>query len=185
MAITTNDEQLTPPFNLTLIDKEQQSCTELIELKNAVKLRVKRQHVKSQHKLWMIKSSRASSENNYKIYALSALQENLIQWYHGNLNHPGSLRMNVTIGQHFCWPKMIAQITEHVQKCPICQKSKVMAPRKYGLIPVDNRMRNNPWQRCYVDLIGLWNVNVEYPKGKVMWHKINALTCIDAATGYC
>ena len=46
-------------------------------------------------------------------------------------------------------------------------------------------MRNTPWKTVHVDLIGPWKVSVTYEDGRIKEHEIQALTCIDAATGFC
>ena len=101
MMINAEDEQLTPPFEFRRIDEEQRKCPELKELKKAVEKRVKQQIVSSDHTLWMIKSARGPPNEDYKIYVPVSLREDLMQWYHENLNHPGLSRMKMTIGQHF------------------------------------------------------------------------------------
>jgi hypothetical protein len=43
---------------------------------------------------------------------------------HYLLCHPGIIRTEETIGQHFYWPKMREQITNSISTCMICQTQK-------------------------------------------------------------
>ena len=54
----------------------------------------------------------------------TALQKEVIEWYHHYLSHPGINRTNETFGQHLWWPKMRMQITTSVRSCVICQRNK-------------------------------------------------------------
>ena len=41
-----------------------------------------------------------------KIVLPNMLQEEAVKWYHGVLMHPGKMRTDLTMGQHFAWKGM-------------------------------------------------------------------------------
>jgi hypothetical protein len=62
--------------------------------------------------------------NGKMIVVPQALTHHVTDWYHTVLCHPGINRAEESISQHLYWPKMRNQITNYVQSCPTCQKSK-------------------------------------------------------------
>jgi len=92
------------------------------------------------------------------IYVPVSLRGALTQWYHTSLQHPGIKRMQATIKEHFYWPGMDAAIDAVVRVCPVCQKCKITAVKKYGKIPLPTHRNYKPWEEVHVDLIGPWDV---------------------------
>ena len=45
-----------------------------------------------------------------KVYVPKEAQEDLSQWYHKSLQHPGIYRTTNTIKQHFGWPGLVVAI---------------------------------------------------------------------------
>eukprot|EP00957_Ditylum_brightwellii_P177644 13530708-Ditylum_brightwellii.AAC.1 len=48
-----------------------------------------------------------------KVWVPENCREELIEWYHKNLQHWGSNLMQHTIGTNFCWPGWTAQIARY------------------------------------------------------------------------
>ena len=107
-----------------------------------------------------------------------SLQEKVISWYHHYLQHPGSDRMEGTIGRVMYWHGMCAQIRRACKYCPRCQKSKGRK-RKYGHLP-PKEATVVPWETLHCDLIGPITIKAE--DGTEM--DFMCLTMIDAATGW-
>jgi hypothetical protein len=120
------------------------------------------------------------------IYLPVSLRGALMQWYHTSLQHPGIKRMQATIKESFYWPGMDAAIDAVVRACPVFQKCKITAFKKYGKIPLPTYRNYTPWEEVHVDLIGPWDVryNSTSVPGKTTIEKIQALTIIDKATGW-
>jgi Integrase zinc binding domain len=55
----------------------------------------------------------------------SDLFQEILDWYHVNLNHPGQDRTYKTISATFYTKNMEAQIRTYVNTCQICKKSKL------------------------------------------------------------
>ena len=50
----------------------------------------------------------------------SEMQNRVIQWYHHYLQHPGSTRLEETIGAVMYWKDMRKHIQRHTKYCPRC-----------------------------------------------------------------
>jgi len=114
---------------------------ELYGVEAAAQTNRKKIQMNNKYELWTMRSKRDNNplaSLDFKIYVPESLQAELIWRYHENLNHPGVSRMIATIGQHFRLPGMTSQIKEHVRKCPECQKAKITAAKKYGIVPKGN-----------------------------------------------
>ncbi len=107
-----------------------------------------------------------------------SLQSKVLSWYHHYLQHPGSDRMEGTIGAVMYWHGMSAQIRRMCKFCPRCQKAKTRK-RKYGHVP-PKEATVVPWQTLHCDLIGPTTIKAK--DGKEM--DFMCLTMIDAATGW-
>ena len=124
---------------------------------------------------------------NGKIVIPKLLQQRAIDWYHLNLCHPGRVRTEETIRQHFTFPRLSQMVADTVKKCPTCQKTK-RSYQKYGYLPV-KVAESQPWEKVCVDLVGPYDIipktKSKKKKGKdkkelVLW----AITMIDPATGW-
>jgi hypothetical protein len=114
---------------------------------------------------------------NDKIVIPLALQRRATEWYHLYLLHPGETRMELTMGQHYCWKGMRNTIQQVCKACAICKTTKVRNS-KYGLLPPKNP-EAIPWHTLCIDLIGPYKFGDE--KNLVQLH---CLTMIDPATGW-
>ena len=108
----------------------------------------------------------------------ASLQMKVLSWYHHYLQHPGTDRMEGTIGSIMYWHGMSQQIRKMCKTCPRCQKAKARK-RKYGHVPPKEAVIL-PWQTLHCDLIG--PVELRAKDGTVM--DFMCLTMIDAATGW-
>ena len=113
-----------------------------------------------------------------KIVVPTDLQQNVIEWYHTTLCHPGIHRTEETIRQHLWWSTMRNDIGKYLKKCKTCQKHK-KTYKQYGKLP-EKVVEDIPWQRLCVDLIGPWKLKRN--DNKII--TLRALTLIDPATGW-
>jgi hypothetical protein len=91
-------------------------------------------------------------------------------WYHDILCHPGELRTELSIAQHFYWKGMRETITKVCRQCATCLYNK---PKnlKYGKIPAKMAPEHIPWHTLCIDLIGPYKVG----KPKVVKNKITKI----------
>ena len=50
--------------------------------------------------MWAYKSKRGE-DNSFLFFIPRTIREELVEWYHDNLKHPGAERLIATISQHF------------------------------------------------------------------------------------
>ena len=113
-----------------------------------------------------------------KIVVPQPLQQRTIDWYHNNLCHPGVVRTENTIRQHYTWRNLSQMVKDTVQKCPTCQKNK-RSDKKYGHLP-EKEAEATPWDKLCVDLIGPYKMRQRGKKTLTLW----AVTMIDPVTGW-
>ena len=87
-----------------------------------------------------------------KIVIGTTLFQEILEWYHINLNHPGQDRTYRTISAVFFTNNMEAQVRDYVNKCQVCKKSKISA-KKYGTLPEPDT-HYDPWEVIQIDLFG-------------------------------
>ena len=124
----------------------------------------------------LVRKNRASDRP--KLIIPEKLQAKVLMWYHHYLQHPGTDRMEGTIGAVMYWHGMSAQIRRLCKTCPRCQKGKARK-RKYGQLPPKDAIVV-PWQTLHCDLIG--PTTIKSKDGTEM--DFMCLTMIDAATGW-
>ena len=123
-----------------------------------------------------------------KIVLPKALQKKTAEWCHNILMHPGETRTELTIGQHFYWPKMRQTIKHVCSRCMSCQLTKKKLHRHGLLPPKDPQVI--PWHTVCVDLIGPYTIGKpgRTVKGKYIPSSdettLHCLTMIDPATGW-
>ena len=100
----------------------------------------------------------------------------VLQWYHITLSHPGITSMEQTIGKLFYVPNLKASVTAHVNRCDACQRHKGNQQREGEVALREDNCY--PFEEVGVDLIGPWKINVA-DVGEV---EFNALTMIDTST---
>ena len=84
------------------------------------------------------------------MYIPRSLRNQILEWYHVILQHPGATSTKKTIRQRMNWPGLKKYVNEYVKYCKQCQINK--SPRlKYGHLPVRSNTPN-PWEEVCVDL---------------------------------
>ncbi|OWY92888.1 Pol Polyprotein [Phytophthora megakarya] len=84
-----------------------------------------------------------------------SLREDLVDWYHQNLVHPGPERQFKTMRQALYWLSMETFIAKQLKTCLVCKRAKVHGGKQdYGLLPPRSLKTVNPWDLVHVDLIG-------------------------------
>jgi hypothetical protein len=104
------------------------------------------------------------------------LFQEVLEWYHSNLNHPGQDRTYKTIASVFYTKNMEAKVRDYVDKCQICKKSKTPI-KKYGLLPLSD-LQVDPWEVIQLDMFGPWT----FLDANGTQHAIQGLSIIDVAT---
>ena len=119
-----------------------------------------------------------------RIVIPKALQKRVMEWYHTTLMHPGAIRTEETIKQHFYWNGMQADIRKHVATCDACQRCK-RQKKKYGELP-PKEPEKGPWEKLCVDLIGPYTIRRKNKKGEPKRKDLvlHAVTMIDPVTGW-
>ena len=116
-----------------------------------------------------------------KIVIPPALQNGIIEWYHEVLRHPGKDRTYQSISHQFHWKNLRKSTHNFVESCDLCNRLKRRTGSRYGHLPLkDTDDDCTPWKRVYIDSIGPWCCT---DKNGIQ-HCLNALTVIDAATGW-
>eukprot|EP00957_Ditylum_brightwellii_P021124 1592577-Ditylum_brightwellii.AAC.1 len=112
-----------------------------------------------------------------KVWVLANCWEDLIDWYHKNLQHHGTEVMKRTICHNFKWPVWTAQIDRAVKVCKLCQEYKFTGQKNYRKIPLqEDKQEIELWQCMHVDLAAR--------AGKMFEVQVQVLTAADQGTGF-
>jgi Integrase zinc binding domain len=111
-----------------------------------------------------------------KILVDPNLCNDILAWYHTNLNHPGQDCTYCTIHSVFYTPHMEATACKYVDNCQICKKNKISSKR-YGHLPEPDLLCD-PWEVIQIDLFGPWT----FQDVSQNTHHIQGLSIIDVAT---
>ena len=117
-----------------------------------------------------------------RIVIPQVLQQDLMDWFHECLSHPGQRRMYNTMALYYTWKGMKNNVSKFVSSCDKCQKFKKTAVKKYAKLPVRNDISPEPFHTVQVDLIGPWNIEVAQENSKVVTIGLKAVTIIDIGT---
>ena len=158
------------PMRISLIHQEQQKDTELMARLSKRGYTPKK--IRGGNKAYNI------IYYNDRITVPKTLQKRILNWYHEILMHPGINRTELTIRQHFTWPKLHAEVEEVCKKCTTCQLTK-KTKQKYGHLP-PKKAEAIPWDTLCIDLIGPYKIDKKSNKG----YKLHCMTMIDPATGW-
>ena len=93
-------------------------------------------------------------KNQWYIPEDKALRRTIMEGEHDSCiaGHFGTYKTNGSVQANFFWPKMDEHITEYVRTCDVCQRSKTIRPKKFGLLePIDVPMRL--WNAISMDFI--------------------------------
>ena len=89
-----------------------------------------------------------------RIFVPPSRREQVMNWYHTMLCHPGQVRMEQqSIKAIYNWPGMRKDITQLIKTCDVCQRCKQTNKNKYGLLP-EKEGEIIKWSRVNVDLWG-------------------------------
>ena len=114
----------------------------------------------------------------WKICIPDSKLDEIIQWHHTHLGHPGIKCTSDTIALHYYHPRLSARCEDLISRCDASQHNKP-ALRGYGELPLCNAV-NTAWQEVAINLIGLWTFTVNSAS-----YTFRALTMIDTVTNYC
>ena len=175
-AFVIEDECLpewTIPISYKLLFKNQQKDKDL-----------KRRYLKNSND-YKIRSYSADANTVRKLITYKdhicvpqSLQKRMVEWYHEMLCHPGEVRTEATIAQHFYWKGLRSTVKAICSKCDVCQRTKKVH-LKYGKLP-PKTAETKPWQVLCVDLIGPYNLTTRESMPLHIW----AIMMIDPATGW-
>ena len=91
---------------------------------------------------------------NSKITISTLLVNDIIVWYHKNLQHPGVIRTYKTSSSHFCYTILEKYVDLYIKKCFIYVKTKKLT-RNYDHLPPTKNVYD-PWECVHIDLISSW-----------------------------
>jgi transposase InsO family protein len=89
-----------------------------------------------------------------KVYAPEAVRYEILKQYHDSAvsGHPGIRRTHELIFRDYYWPRMGQYITNYVNNCDTCARTKIFPAKPIGeLYP--NSIPEGPWQKVSVDMI--------------------------------
>ena len=114
-----------------------------------------------------------------KIVIPKSMEQEVTEWYHEHLLHPGEKRLELTLRQHYTFIGL-GPMTQRVCKaCMTCRSLKANH-KKYGKHP-PKEPEIIPWHTLCIDLIGPYTFGSEKKGTNVTLH---CLTMIDPATGW-
>ena len=154
------------------------------EQANDEKLQARIRNPKEQH-LYSTKNFRFSDKSydlitrDNKIVVPQSMEQEVTEWYHENLLHPGEKRLELTLRQHFTFIGL-APMTRRVCKACMTCKSLKANHKKYGKLP-PKTPELIPWHTLCIDLIGPYPFGDEKKGTNVTLH---CMTMIDPATGW-
>ena len=114
----------------------------------------------------------------WKICIPDSKLDEIIQWHHTHLGHPGIKRTSNMIALHYYHPRLSARCEDLISRCNACQRNKP-ALHGYGELPPCNAV-NTAWQDGAINLIGPWAFTINSAT-----YTFCALTMIDTVTNYC
>ena len=114
----------------------------------------------------------------WKICIPDSKLDEIIQWHHMHLGHPGIKCTSDMITLHYYHPRLSARCEDLISRCDACQCNKPVL-RRYGELPLCNAV-NTAWEDVAIDLIGPWTFTVNGAT-----YTFHALTMIDTVTNYC
>ncbi|MCP4749115.1 MAG: hypothetical protein GY874_23720, partial [Desulfobacteraceae bacterium] len=82
---------------------------------------------------------------NKRLVIPDSMTDQVVQWYHHYLMHPGHTQLAETLKAAMYWKDMLSDVKRHVKHCKGCQKGKKCKLR-YGKLRQD--CRNHPLEMC-------------------------------------
>ena len=108
-----------------------------------------------------------------------SMEQEITEWYHQNLLHPGKKRLELTLRQHFTFIGLGPMTKRVCKACMVCRRLKANH-KKYGKLP-PKEPELIPWHTLCIDLIGPYPFGEEKKGTDVTLH---CMTMIDPATGW-
>ena len=112
-----------------------------------------------------------------KIVIPKSMEQEVTEWYHEHLLHPGEKRLELTLRQHFTFIGLGPKVTKVCKACAVCRSLKAQR-KKYGKLP-PKEPETIPWHTLCIDLIGPYDFGKK--ESAVSLH---CMTMIDPATGW-
>ena len=159
-----------PPTYQT-INKNQRKAKELVEQLKCANYHTK--YFREGRNMFMLIC------NNYKNFVPTILQKCVVNWYHTYILHPGKVRTEATISQHYYWLQLRDDILTHIKVCNTCHKKQKQNLR-YGKLTA-KEVEAIAWDILSLYLIGPYKIIREGRNDPLI---LNALTMIDLSTGW-
>ena len=83
---------------------------------------------------------------NWLIYVPEEMKNDLINWFHMNLIHPGESRLTETIRQNLYVCSLDKKVKQYVKTCKEYQEAKVTAVQPVGKLPVRSEQSGTPFE---------------------------------------
>ena len=116
--------------------------------------------------------------DNVHLIIPTKLQNNVVQWYHHYLMHPGYDRLEGIIAASMYWKSLRTDVRMHTKKCVACQLGK-KRKSQYGHLP-PKIAETVPWRSICVESIGPYTIKA---RDKTILDFM-CLTMINPATGW-
>ena len=147
-----NDGEPTFPLHFSLVREHQQSDTSLLEAKTAPSTTLQEQDFRGT-KMIVGKSG--------EIVMPVTLQQQVLEFYHESLGHPGQTRTELSIKQHFVWKNMTRDVKKHnllhmLDEEEACNKACGQLPAKEL---TDDDIK--PWNTVCVDVVGPYEIEAK------------------------
>ena len=160
------------PISYQRIAEHQQNSNELVAARNHSPQHYEQQ-VFGGHNIWVHKTR--MNDNNWRIYIPVTMENEIINWYHNVLLHPGVSRQYQSMKLHFYFPNMQQKIENYIRGCEDCVKFK--EPHvEYGEVP-PREAHYQPFYELAVDSIGPWKIQINGEE-----YVLNAISIIDTAS---
>ena len=157
MKYTYNDK-IKVPVDLHFIVEQQQKDKEFSAAKEKYPERFKNAVLGNDVEIQLYRKDVESK--NWLIYVLEEMSNDLIDWFHMNLLHPGESRLAETIRQKFYLRSIDKIVKQYVKTCKECQEAKVTAVQPVGKLPIRSERSRTPFKNVRIDCCGPWQIDV-------------------------
>ena len=126
-----------------------------------------------------------NSFEDYKTVVPESLRKDVLEMYHNSTlaGHGGIRQTYERIREHFFWPNLMREVTQHCKNCEKCSFKKDVIHVKAPLHPVKV---NQPFEKVYLDLIGPLPLSegfqyiIVFICGLTKWIEVRPLITTDA-----
>ena len=166
-TLTLEEEEF--PLSLEVIYRVQQNCRATQRLAQ-----------EKGYKKVVIDTLQLVVTDKNQLVIPEAHQNEVLNWYHYFLNHPGETRMEQTMRAKIYWKGMTNDIKHFVKTCHVCKKFKKNR-QKFGQLPLKDITQDMiPGDVVKIDTVGPYTVTSN--EGKTL--HLSCKTMIDPATGW-